>query len=98
MKAHITSAELRQLLESKANLVLLDVRSGQEYNDMHIPFALNMPIEVIEAGNFAPESGQIIVTACGKGGGRSEKAAMFLRSDTANEVYFLEGGTFGWFD
>lgn len=98
MKASITRAELKQLLRNKTNMVVLDVRNNTEYNDQHIPFASNMPIATIEAGNYTPEPGRIIVTACGKGGGRSEKAANLLRDMSTNEVYFLEEGTFGWIE
>lgn len=96
MKTSITRAELKQLLEDKVNIMVIDVRNKDEYNDKHIPFAGNLPIEIIEAGNFIPEPDKIIITACGKGGGRSERAANYLREHSKNEVYFLEGGTFEW--
>lgn len=96
MKTTITRAELNQLLNNKNNIMVIDVRNKEEYNEKHIPFAGNLPIEIIEAGNFIPEPGKIIITACGKGGGRSERAAKYLREHNKNEVYFLEGGTFEW--
>ncbi len=98
MKTSITRAELKQLRANKNNIMVIDVRGKEEYNEKHIPFAGNLPIEIIEAGNFTPESGIIIVTACGKGGGRSERATTHLRNNFTNEVYFLEGGTFGWIE
>lgn len=96
MKTTITRAELKQLLNNKNNIMVIDVRGNEEYKENHIPFAGNLPIEIIEAGNFIPEPGKIIITACGKGGGRSERAAKYLRENSNNEVYFLDGGTFGW--
>lgn len=96
MKTTITRAGLKQLLNNKNNIMVIDVRGKKEYNEKHIPFAGNLPIEIIEAGNFIPEPGKIIITACGKGGGRSERAAKYLRENSNNEVYFLDGGTFGW--
>ena len=38
----------------------------------------------------------LIVTVCGKGGGRSEGAARRLAESGTAEVGFLEGGTLGW--
>ena len=96
MKTNITPTELKLFLKNKVGLMVIDVRSKEEYNERHIPFAGNLPIEIIESGNFIPEPGKIVVTACGKGGGRSERAAKFLRENNNNEVYFLDGGTFGW--
>lgn len=96
MKPSISLAKLQQLLESKNELLILNVRSQQEYEANHIPLALSIPIESLEAGGFVPEPGKIIVTVCGKGGGRSERAAHYLRNNFSNEVYFLEGGTAVW--
>lgn len=96
MKTTITRAELKQLLNNKENIMLIDVRGKAEYNEKHIAFAGNLPIEIIEAGSFIPELGKIIITTCGKGGGRSERAAKYIRDNSNNEVYFLGGGTFGW--
>jgi rhodanese-related sulfurtransferase len=98
MKVAITLAELKQLLDKKENILLIDVRNKEEYFEAHIPFAGNLPVEIIESGAFIPEPDKIIITACGKGGGRSERAANYLRENTNNKVYFLEGGTFGWFE
>lgn len=88
MKTTISRAELNQLLTNK-NIMVIDVRSKEEYDEKHIPFAGNLPIEIIETGRFIPEPLKIIVTVCGKGGGRSERAAKYLREHNKNEVYFL---------
>lgn len=98
MKTNITRTELKQLRNYKNNIMIIDVRSKEEYNEQHIPFAENLPIEIIEAGNFIPEPGKIIITVCGKGGGRSERAAKYIREHNNSEVYFLDGGTFGWIE
>lgn len=97
-KTSITLAELKQLLENGKNIIVIDVRSKEEYNDKHIPFASNLPVEEIEAGNFNPESEKVVVMTCAKGGGRSERAAKHIQDNCENECYFLEGGTLGWFE
>lgn len=97
MKTIITRAELKQLLNNnKNNIMVIDVRGKEDYHEKHIPFAGNLPVEIIEAENFIPEPGKIIITVCGNGGVRSERAANYLRENSSNEVYFLDGGTFGW--
>jgi rhodanese-related sulfurtransferase len=98
MKVAITLAELKQLLEKKENIMLIDVRNKEEYFEAHIPFACNLPIKIIESGNFIPEHYKTIITVCGEGGGRSARSANYLRENNTNEIYFLEGGTFGWFE
>lgn len=97
MKTTITRAELKQLLHNKENIMVIDVRGKDDYKENHITFAGNLPIEIIEAGNFIPEPGKVIITVCGKGGGRSERAANYLRENSNNEVCFLDG-TFGWLE
>jgi rhodanese-related sulfurtransferase len=98
MKAHITHAELKQLIDQKENIMIIDVRSKEEFLENHLPFADNLSVEIIESGAFIPEPDKMIITACGKGCGRSERAANYLRQNTSNKVYFLEGGTFGWLE
>ena len=98
MKPSITLSELKQLLSELKNILIIDVRNKVEYFEAQIPFAGNLPVEIIESGAFIPEPGKIIITVCGKGGERSERATNYLRETTNNKVYFLEGGTFGWFE
>lgn len=95
-RSSISITELKQLLDSNKNIQIIDVRTETEYLEKHIPQANNIPIENIKKVDF-PKNG-IIITVCGKGGGRSERAAELIRNETTNEVYFLEGGTWGWFE
>jgi rhodanese-related sulfurtransferase len=92
----ISLAELKHLLDTNKNVKIIDVRSEAEYLETHIPIAINISIDKIEVINI-PKDG-IIITTCGKGGGRSEKAAELIRNKTNTAVYFLENGTFGWFE
>lgn len=98
MKVSINKANLIQLLENNRKVMVIDVRSNDEYQKQHLPDAINIPIEIIEAGHFVPESDKQIITVCGKGGGRSMLAANYLRENFPNETLFLEGGTLGWFE
>jgi len=94
----ISLAQLDQLLKNAGSVTVIDVRSEEEYKEKHIPFAINFPIGALEAGNKDLETGKTIVTVCGNGGGRSERAADLLRKNHNGEVFFLEEGTFGWLE
>lgn len=94
-KTSISLAELKQLLHTNKTLQIIDVRSEAEYLEMHIPNAKNILIDKIE--EIEIPKGEIIITVCGKGGGRSEKGAQLIRNKTNAEVYFLENGTFGYY-
>ncbi|MEW6468651.1 MAG: SpoIIE family protein phosphatase [Bacteroidota bacterium] len=93
----ISPAELSGLIGSDVRLRLIDVRSSSEYREKHIPAAEHVPIDKIEAGLFNAGADEIIVTTCGSGGGRSERSAKILAERLSRDVFYLEGGTFGWF-
>jgi rhodanese-related sulfurtransferase len=94
----ISKSELKKLILNEQKVVIFDVRSPKEYETQHIPNAINVTIEQLENSNFTIENELLAVTVCGKGGGRSESAANYIQSNYSNTVYFLDGGTFGWFD
>lgn len=96
MTQEISLKELNLLLNT-SRVLIIDVRSFKEYKELHIPDAINIPIEEIEAGHFQPESGVCIITVCASGGGRSKRAASILKRQFNNPVYSLIGGTFGWY-
>lgn len=93
----ISQSELKEMIQRDQKVLVIDVRSSEEYNKQHIPNAIHIPIEQIEKEGIVVEKDTIIVTVCGKGGGRSESAANSIRNSYNQNVYFLDGGTFGWF-
>jgi serine phosphatase RsbU (regulator of sigma subunit)/rhodanese-related sulfurtransferase len=95
-KKSITLSELNQLLKSNKGLTVIDVRSPEEFKEKRIPFAINLPIEKIETGKADLDLTKTIITVCGTGGGRSDRAANFIREVYNAEAFFLEEGTFGW--
>lgn len=96
-KTSINLSQLNRLLESADGATVIDVRSEEEYKEQHIPFALSLPLEKLETKTTGFDHGKLIITVCGKGGGRSERAAELIRKNYNAEAYFLEEGTFGWF-
>lgn len=97
MTQNISLKELNLLLDT-SRVLIIDVRSPKEYKELHIPDAINIPIEDIETGRFQPESGVCIITVCASGGGRSKRAASMLKRQFNNPVYSLIGGTYGFFN
>ncbi len=96
--ACFAAAELEQLLKNKtAQLQLIDVRSAEEFAEKHIPGAIHIPLDELEtrSGKFPKEA--VIITICGKGGGRSAQGAVLLQQLGFAKANFLCGGTFGWF-
>ena len=93
----ITPKELRELIVVKKQTVkIIDVRSKEEYDLSHIPGAININVVDIELADKFLDKNDFIITACGKGGGRSINAAKKLEVLGFENTWWLCGGTFGW--
>lgn len=96
MKLSISKHDLIKLQKSHQQVLIVDVRGEEEYKTKHVPDAINIPVEAIEAKQYKLPEQTVVITVCGKGGGRSEKAAIALRENHF-QAFYLEGGTNDWF-
>lgn len=84
--------------QSPDQLTIIDVRNPEEYAEKHILGAINIPLKELESRSNELSKQSVIITVCGKGGGRSAQGATVLQQSDFNKVTYLCGGTFGWFD
>ncbi len=96
MTREVSRAELRARRAAGEAVLVVDVRSAEEFAAAHIEGAIHVPVADIQADPTRLPLDRPLVTACGKGGGRSEGAAEALAAAGAPDVGFLEGGTLGW--
>lgn len=75
------------------NGVLLDVRSKQEYEETHLPGAINISLYNLkeEAIKKLPDKNKIIVVYCASGS-RSKQAQIILEKMNYQNVYNLKNG------
>ncbi len=74
----ITTEEVKEILDNKnENYVLIDVREDDEFNEGHIPGAVNIPLGNIE--NITYSTSRTIIVYC-KSGNRSNEAAIKLKN------------------
>lgn len=68
-KGLVSYEELQQKLTDKAPIVLLDVRTQEEFNNGHIPEALLLPYDEIDqkAAQLLPEKEKEIIIYCRSG-------------------------------
>lgn len=68
-KGLVSYDELQQMLNHKENLVVLDVRTQEEFANGHIPGALLLPYDEIElkAAEILPEKNKDIIVYCRSG-------------------------------
>lgn len=99
-KISVTKNEIAQMRNDGVPVLFIDVRDRSEFDESHVRDAVNVSLASIESGDFSlnADESTVIVTVCGKGGGRSERATNLLRENARHKAYFLEGGTFGWFE
>jgi rhodanese-related sulfurtransferase len=79
--AHETDAkQLHSLLDREGKVLILDVRTAQEYARGHVPEAVNIPIDALghKIKQMQVSKTTTIVTMCDHGG-RSSRAAMELQ-------------------
>lgn len=75
----IPAKEAKELMESEADYIILDVRAQEEYDQGHIPGAIVIPHTAIEteAADKLPDKDQLILVYC-RTGRRSKIAAQAL--------------------
>jgi MFS family permease len=77
-------------------ILIVDVRSEDEFKSGHIEGAVNLPITELPAKTDILPKDVLIVTVCGRGGGRSERAANLLLMQGLKNVRWLCGGYLKW--
>jgi adenylyltransferase/sulfurtransferase len=93
----ITAVELKQRLDRGDKLTLVDVREPNEYQINRIPGTVLIPLGEVPRRYAELDKDAEIVVHC-KMGGRSAKAADFLRSVGFTRVLNLKGGILDWID
>jgi rhodanese-related sulfurtransferase len=90
-------AELAELLRSRPDVRLLDVRTAGEYESAHIPGAYNVPLDTLgeHAEEIRAAVAQPVVLIC-QSGARARRAEEVLQECTMRNLHVLEGGMTGW--
>jgi molybdopterin/thiamine biosynthesis adenylyltransferase/rhodanese-related sulfurtransferase len=93
----LTALELKQRLDRGDKVRIIDVREPNEYQINRIPGSELIPLGDIPKRYAELDPNEEIVVQC-KMGGRSAKAADFLRSVGFKRVLNLKGGILDWVD
>ncbi len=71
--------------------LVVDVRTPEEYRSGHIPGAVNLPLDQIQAWAKDLPKDRPVYLYC-RSGNRSQKAAEYLVKEGYTNLYNLEGG------
>lgn len=93
---NINSREARELIASRKNTYLLDVRTPGEFGQARLQGAVLIPINEVERRIAEIPRNRPIVVYCAVGS-RSGLVADFLSRKGYREVYNVTDGIVGWF-
>ena len=91
----LTPAEAAALLSGPEAPLLIDVREESEWNEVHIPGALLIPLSQFVARQEEIPVDRALIMQC-RSGGRSGQAALALRTAGRSNVANLAGGITDW--
>ncbi|WP_045739080.1 molybdopterin-synthase adenylyltransferase MoeB [Xanthomonas sp. MUS 060] len=91
----LQAQRLAGLLQSSNSIQLIDVRSANEFEIVHLDGALLMPLDELEESMHLLDRAIPVVCYC-KSGVRSMTAARCLLTHGFSQVYSLEGGIAAW--
>ncbi len=91
---HWTPEDLHRAMEAR-EVVVIDVRTPQEFAFEHIEGALLAPMASFDAGALPTQDGKRIVFHCGSGV-RSRKVAQAAAAAGMAPIAHLEGGFAAW--
>lgn len=91
---NISSEEAKQLIDNK-EVVVLDVRTPEEYQEGHISNAKLIPLQELEnkLNDLNKEEAYLVVC---RSGNRSTQASEILTNNGFDSIYNLSGGMNSW--
>lgn len=93
----IHAAEFKTLIDSTADVLVLDVRSGAEFESVHIPGSYNVPLPLLaeHAEELAGKLATQVVLVC-QSGVRATEAKANLAGAGFSNALVLDGGVPGF--
>jgi rhodanese-related sulfurtransferase len=91
---NISSDEAKKLIDNKG-VVVLDVRTPEEYQDGHIPNALLVPLQELEYKLNDLDKNEPYLVVC-RSGNRSTQASEILTNNSFTNIYNMTGGMNSW--
>ena len=93
MDNKLTYTEVKNILKTNSNTVLVDVRSNQEYREGHLANAINLPVyDLARSIKYRVQDKNCIIILYCKTEIRSIKAKKILSKMGYANIYILKGG------
>jgi rhodanese-related sulfurtransferase len=91
---NVSSDEAKQLIDNK-EVVVLDVRTPEEYQEGHIPNAILVPLQELDNKLNDLDKEEPYLVVC-RSGNRSTQASEILTSNRFANIYNMTGGMNSW--
>jgi rhodanese-related sulfurtransferase len=93
---NVSVQQVRELMAEDPLLRIIDVRTGGEFETMHIPGSFNIPLDTLDehAGDLADLEHPIVLVC--QSGARASKAHGALSDHGKDRLHLLEGGIAAW--
>ncbi len=90
---NINYSNMKKMLKDNPQIIVLDVRTRDEYIEKHLDNAINIPMHEIDRKieKVVKDRNEVIIVYC-QYGGRSRKVSNKLKKMGYVNVYNLEGG------
>ena len=94
--ARVAVERVRALTAEDETVALLDVRTPAEYESLHIPGSVNVPLDQIDGqiDALAGHPGTVVVVC--RSGARAAQAQAKLLAAGATDIVVLDGGVMAW--
>ncbi len=92
----VSTEEAIAIMEKESGYVILDVRTAEEFQEKHIPNAINIPNETIGRDEIKelPDKDQLILVYCRSGNRSKQASEKLVKLGYTNIVEF--GGINSW--
>lgn len=91
----ITIEQAKSLIESKPFLIILDVRTQEEYDSGHIEGAILIPVDEIENRLDELSKNDELLVYC-RTGNRSSTAVNILQANGFTKIFHMNDGIVDW--
>ena len=94
---NISAEEAHQLIENNKDVIIIDVRSRQEYKSGHIPGSKSIPVNEVASrvNELEKYKDNSVIVHCASGS-RSTSAVRVLLKNNFSNIYHMNHGLTGW--
>jgi rhodanese-related sulfurtransferase len=93
----ITADEVKKAIDEKADVIILDVRTPEEFNRDHINESINIPVDELinKISEIMPDKNKLIYVYC-LSGSRSDFAVNMMKQLGYSNVFSMTSGLLMW--